>query len=30
MKLHIPIDVANELIGHDEGLSKSYRGYSYQ
>ncbi|HJK77562.1 MAG TPA: site-specific integrase [Methanocorpusculum sp.] len=30
MKLHIPINVANELIGHDEGLSKSYRRYSDQ
>ncbi|MCZ9313063.1 MAG: site-specific integrase [Methanocorpusculum sp.] len=27
MKLYIPINVANELIGHDEGLSIHYRRY---
>ncbi len=27
MKLHIPINLANELIGHDEGLSPHYRRY---
>ena len=27
MKLHIPINIANELIGHDEGLSVHYRRY---
>jgi len=27
MKLHIPINLANELIGHDEGLSVHYRRY---
>ncbi len=27
MKLHIPINLANELIGHDEGLSAHYRRY---
>lgn len=27
MKLYIPINLANELIGHDEGLSTHYRRY---
>ncbi|MCZ0862282.1 tyrosine-type recombinase/integrase [Methanocorpusculum vombati] len=28
MKLYVPINVVNELIGHDEGLSRSYRRYA--
>ena len=28
MKLYMPINVANELIGHDEGLSRHYRRYA--
>lgn len=28
MKLYMPINVANELIGHDEGLSRHYRRYT--
>ena len=27
LKLHLPLNVANELVGHDEGLSSNYRRY---